>query len=196
MSALLSIRGLSGLFAACAIACSHEAPPPSAPVPAEIAMSAPSAAATGSDVFVTLDTPIASYGTRTGQSVVATVDAPLRATNGMVLVAAGSTLRGHVVSAETAPKARVAIKFDSIQTVNGMAPINATVLDAGNFASPGGVGEDKSYDAILLAPVGPLASTGGGPPTNSGAAAPPVYQLFVPAGSKLHLMLTADLHGY
>jgi hypothetical protein len=77
-----------------------------------------------------------------------------------------------------------------------MAPISATIIDAGNFANPGEASEDKSYDSLLLAPIGPLASTGGGPATNSGAAAPPVYQLFVPAGSKLHLMLTTDLHGY
>ena len=142
------------------------------------------AAATGSDLFVTLDTPIASYGTRTGQSVVATVDRRSMRPMG-VLVTAGSTLRGHVVSVETAPKARVAIKFDSIQTVSAMVPISATVLDAGNFASPGEASRGQELRRAPARAHRPARVDGRWTATNSGAAPPPVYQLFVPADSKL-----------
>ncbi|MGZ3420894.1 MAG: hypothetical protein ACXVEF_39705 [Polyangiales bacterium] len=186
ISAPLVLAGLLGL------ACSHEkaAPPPAS------AMKAPSTSAvSGTDVYVTLDTPIASYGATTGQSVVATVIQPVKAMDGSLLIDAGAKLRGHVVSVEMAPKARVNIKFDSVETTRGSRPIQATILDAGGYATPGAPTTERSYDTSLFAPIGPLAATGGGPPTNEGAEPAPVYQLFVPTGSKLHLMLTSDLPG-
>src|SRR5437762_2868818 len=107
----MTVRSFSAPFVLAVLlglGCSHEK---SSPQPVSAATRpAPNAVASGTDLYVTLDTAIASYGATTGQSVVATVIQPVKSVDGqLVLIDSGAKLRGHVVSVEIAPKARVNI---------------------------------------------------------------------------------------
>ncbi len=144
----------------------------------------------GTEFFVELVDPIGTQVSQPGDAFVAHTVAPIRMTNGELIVSAGSVVRGHVIRVDREPSPKLEIAFDTIETKWGPVPVRATVLQAETYATVGSAPPRASYDATLLPPIGPGAAIGGGPPS---AGQAPTARVFVPKAAQLRMMLTAPL---
>lgn len=145
----------------------------------------------GTEFFVEMVDPIGTQVSEPGDAFVAHTVAPIRMTNGELIVSAGSVVRGHVLRVDRAPSPKLEIAFDTIETKWGPIPVQATVLQAERYATVGSAPPRATHDAVLLPPIGPGAAIGGGPPT--GGHASPTPQVLVPKAAQLKMMLTAPL---
>lgn len=81
----------------------------------------------GTRFMVRLEDTLDTRRSRPGQGFQATVLTPLRTPDGKVVVPAGSTLVGTVVSTGRPDRPRLRLRFDSIETVHGAAPLVADI---------------------------------------------------------------------
>jgi hypothetical protein len=86
--------------------------------------------AAGTHVVVRLDEPIDTETSRAGQLFRASVEGDLRSPEGVLVVARGASLAGHVASVGTSFDPKVRLSLESITTVTGVAAIQATVQHA------------------------------------------------------------------
>lgn len=126
----------------------------------------------GTEVHVTLDTPLSSKTSRVGDEFTATVNQPVISQNGVVAIPAGARVRGEVsnveqgkVLASVRGKARLDLRFtDAILPDGTKLPITATLLGVGqkggsNANEEGGV-TDKTQGKEVAKDVGIGAGLG------------------------------------
>ncbi len=145
----------------------------------------------------TLGSELSTMRSRDGDRFAIVLDQDLVATDGYVMVPRGAMLRGHVVRVEHRKTAlsgpdegpRLIIAIDSVSSDRGEGKLPAGVIDANNYATVGLTRDGR--EATLTPPIGPKAAFGGGPRTYAGDdAVAPAYQLVIPAGTKLTLLVT------
>lgn len=170
-----------------------------APRPAEM-QGAPNAVAAGTIVEVTLDEGLGTKSSQVGEGFSARVTAPVKTAAGRVLVPEGGELRGYIVGLDDGMLPLIKIAFTTIDTVSGVAPIQARLVSAERYAyvEQAPVGVPSSYDAILLEPlfqsgVRPNAGIGIGGGPAAERATTTRTELRVPAGADLRLELSAPL---
>jgi hypothetical protein len=94
----------------------------------------------GARFSVRMNDQIDTLHSTPGQPFTGTVEVALTSPDGQVVVPAGAAIRGHVASIGSPSAPRVRLDFESVDTVNGPARIEARVKDA-------------SYQAYLGPPV-------------------------------------------
>lgn len=160
----------------------------------------PNAVAAGTVIEVTLDQGLGTKSSQVGEGFSARVTAPVKSASGRVLVPQGGELRGFVVGLASGLSPLIKIAFTTIDTVDGVAPIQARLISAQRYAyvEQAPVGVPSSYDSILLEPLfqpGVRSSSavgiGGGPAAER--ATTTRTELRVPAGADLRLELVAPL---
>jgi hypothetical protein len=190
------------MLAACRGTTGIQSVPPSAPaaIGGGPARPEPDAVPTGTIVEASLDQGIGTVSSKIGDPFSARVLAPVKAASGRVIVPEGGEVRGFVVGLDNGFLPLIKIAFTTVDTVDGVAPIQATLISAERYAyveqSPAGA--PSSYDAILYEPVfqpgvrpGEGIGIGGGPPPPT--ATTTRTELRVPAGADLRLELSAPL---
>lgn len=172
--------------------------PPSAQAGA--AAAGPNAVPAGTIVLASLDQGLGTKSSRVNEGFSARVTAPVKATDGRVLVPQGGEVRGFVVALDDGFLPLIKIAFTTIDTVDGVATLQARLLSAERYAyvEQAPVGVPSSYDAILLEPlfhpgVGPNGAIGIGGGPAAERATTTRTELRVPARADLRLELSAPL---
>ncbi len=193
---LVATAVVVGLIGSASIACSKRAAEP-----ARIAAVPPRAThvPAGTKFTGTLREPLSTLSSKDGDNFTIAVDEDVLANDGSVAITHGSVLHAHVVRVlrRTDPvtgrdqQPGMSIAIDSVSTDHGDFAINAGVIDASNYATVGLAAPNAQYDSQFTPPIGPKAAFGGGPRTYTGDnAVAPGYQLTIPEGTKLQLMIT------
>lgn len=150
----------------------------------------------------TLRAPLSTMSSKDGDHFTIAVDEDVLANDGSIAIARGAVLHGHIVKVQPRKDPvmagdeppRMEIAIDSVSTERGDFGISAGVIDAGGYATVGLANIDKPHDSIFTPPVGPKAAFGGGPRDYGGDdAQAPQYQLSIPTGTKLQLMITEPM---
>lgn len=180
-----------------AVGCAGERNGVTAAEPRKVKEAAPSVARAhvpaGTDFTVTLNERIASTSAMPGTTFTATVQKPLVGSDGLVLVQQGATLRGRVVAVDGGQAPSMKLAFDSVETVDGTAPVSARIAAADEYGfTVGAFDYDPDvvgYDSVLYpGTIGP--GMGGGPIE---PPAPEATEIVIPTGGELKLVLTRPL---
>lgn len=157
----------------------------------------------GTRMIVRLEGEIDTLRSRPGQPITARVLAPLYAPDGRVIVPAGATLRGRLVSVGSPERPRVRLLFESVDTVQGPAPIVAEIEASQHARYPGPtrwrqVPADWYYGGLSTYAYGDLygwGPWGGGPPGFGGYVWEPYNprEVYLPEGALLRLELDEPL---
>lgn len=196
---LIAAAVVVGLVGSGTVACSKRAAEP-----ARVAAVPPRAThvEAGTTFTGTLRTPLSTLSSNNNDHFTITVDDDVLANDGSIAIARGAVLHGHVVKVERRKDPvtaldegpRMEIAIDSVSTDRGDFGISAGVIDAAGYATVGLAKIDKAHDSIFTPPVGPKAAFGGGPRDYGGDdAQAPQYQLTIPTGTKLQLMITEPM---
>ncbi len=180
-------------------ACAREHATPAAEPQRQATRGAPSGARAqapaGTDFSATMNERITSSTATPGMTFTATIQKPIVSSDGNMLVKQGATLNGRVVDVGRGETHDMKLAFDSIETVDGTAPVSARIVEAdehgltvGRFDyDPDVVG----YDTVLL--PGTLApGVGGGPVPPSEDV---TNEIVLPTGGELRFVLTRPLWG-
>jgi hypothetical protein len=153
--------------------------------------------AAGTDFDVELEHPLRGWGQAAGETFVARVRKPLVAPRGGVVAPAGALVTGRAVQLNEEVGAPFGLKIQTMDTVQGRAPVHATVESAGRYASVDFIQPSKvrteplELDAVL-APRR-AAAVGGGPPEVGDASSQPAEPASIPKGAVLRLVLMEPL---
>jgi hypothetical protein len=153
----------------------------------------------GTTVTVRMVDPIDTLHSPPGQPFSATVSAPLRAPDGRLVVPAGASVHGTLVSTGGRLTPWLSLALDRVETVDGPAPISAAVQHAqrGTFPGPAQVVPIPRGDYVgHLYPYDTWAtgygSIGGGP-LGFGYDVEYRREVRIPAGGAIELRLTRPL---
>jgi hypothetical protein len=153
---------------------------------------------------VHLDQEIDTARDSRGVPFTATVESPVVTAHGLVVVAPGAKLRGHVASRGTLDVRHVRIDLDSIDTIYGSAPIAADLRDVDHYAYLGPldatVAAGPPYASDYIYPYA-FDRYGSALPTFSpgpGGSSEPTYGIAIrrprviriPAGAAMNVVLT------
>lgn len=170
-----------------------------------IAPAAPGVVPAGTTMTARLDQPLGTETSRVGDVFSATLDAPVVATDGSVVVPAGAVVSGRVTqlkpSKRVGDQASIALDFDSIRVGGESSPLDANVVDTKVKAKGGrtakGAGIGAAAGAVLGgiiggnlggAVVGGLVGAGTGTLIGLGTGD---VSPNLPAGTELSLRTTA-----
>lgn len=150
------------------VACSSSPPPaPAHPTPGAVAITKKSGPVSlpyvpaGVALDATLEQPVDTRISSRGEPVSATVNTPVVASNGDVLIPAESRLEGHIASIQHDPEPRIDLEFDTLRFPDGSkVPISARVVSAQQnryraLPAPSGV---TSMQSGVTEPQGPQPS--------------------------------------
>jgi hypothetical protein len=128
----------------------------------------------------TLNNDLSTLHSRAGDTFTITIDEPVLMSDGTTAFRPGTVLHGRVVS--VGQPARLTIAIDGV---------HAAIIDANGYATVGLAEPGKAFDSEFTPPVGPQASFGGGPRSYEGDNALPLnYELTIPEGTRLELLIT------
>jgi hypothetical protein len=149
----------------------------------------------GTTFSATLDEGLSSTTATPGQSFTLKVKTPLLAPSGEVVAESGATIRGHVVSVarpgaktDSAPVLRV--DFDRIDTSRGATELYARITGGDEDAFV--VGDPDELGGSLLYPTGAQVGIGG-EPTAPDQPRPTAFEIVLPAGYEIRLVLARPL---
>ena len=120
-----------------------------------------------------LDRALSSDDVRVGEPFTATLDEPLRSSDGTVRVPSGAKLTGRVIGVDRGPVGRLSLQFESLYVGGGAQPIGVHVVDIEHVRVAGADATSTSDASSSVAFVYPLQPTelpapaepvGGGPP--------------------------------
>jgi len=154
--------------------------------------------AAGTDFDVELEHPLRGWGEAAGETFVARVRKPLVAPRGGVVAPAGALVTGRAVQLTEEVGGPFGLKIQTMDTVQGRAPVHATVESAGRYASVGFIQPSKVRTAepleldAVLAPRR-AAAVGGGPPEVGDANSQPAEPAAIPKGAVIRLVLMERL---
>jgi hypothetical protein len=133
---------------------------------------------------------IGADSSNVGDPFVARVSSPLNDRRGRTVVDGGAIVHGRIAAVDR--DGGIGVKIESIHTVNGEAPLHATIQAVPGHAYPAVAQATPSYD-VLLRPERPSA-IGGGPPE---APRPPDEEVprtvEIPTRSTAQLVLLENL---
>lgn len=122
---------------------------------------------------------------RPGEPISATLDDPILASDGKVLVSAGTKLEGQVAAVDHVHGPRIELAFDSLALEGGRAPLGVRIVSA----------EQSRYRAIP-APSGVTSAqppAQGQPEQPTAVGAQSSEQISMPRGAALELVLTRPI---
>jgi len=147
------------------------------------------AAATGSELRVRLDQDLGPGVSPDKKLFTARVVAPLLDKRGIVIVAPGALVHGHVVHVDEAQH-RVEIAFDRLETRDAVYVLQATVIAASPYALTVMPEGQATSNTALLQGVAPTAIGGGPvPPASEADEDTPRGVAIVPFDAELRLKL-------
>ncbi len=160
----------------------------------EAALDGTAEVAAGTGFTVTLDAPIATSKAKPGDTFTATVQTPLYAERGRLVVAKGAKLKGRIVEVDRGADAGFWIELETIDSTRGTVPITARIVE-GELVGYQLAPEEQNHG--LDQP-----GVGGGPRVGDGEddgfedegldeEAP--LDVLVPKGGELHVVLVAPL---
>jgi hypothetical protein len=153
--------------------------------------------AAGTDFDVELEHPLRGWGEATGETFVARVRKPLVAPRGGVVAPAGALVTGRAIQLTEVVGAPFGLKIQTMDTVQGRAPVHATVESAGSYATVGFIEPSKVRTAEPLALDAVLAprraAIGGGPPEGGDANPQTAGLASIPKGAVIRLVLMERL---
>lgn len=146
----------------------------------------------GTEFNATMDQPLGTIDSVKGQRFTATVQTALLDDQGRVLVPAGAKLIGTVEDTHSGDRPNIKVRFDTIQTTEGSANIDARILSAGQYAYLGPPQPEPGYGPFpyysTFYPYAPSLAWGYG---WGGYYVP--RELRVPQGAVLQVQLTRPL---
>lgn len=146
---------------------------------------------------VKLDEAIDTYYTPPGTPLTATVQAPIVAQDGRVVVPAGAKVRGTLASVGTPDMPVIRVQLGRIDSAAGAIPLHAAVRAAEHFAWAGPPTPDPSASYVFpygFTDYGSNVDAPGGPgERGEGRTLMQPRELRVPAGAAMQLVLTEPL---
>ena len=161
----------------------------------------------GARFSVRLNNDIDTMRSATGQPFTGVVEVALTGPNGQVVVPAGAAIRGHLASTGSAISPSVRLDFESVDTVNGPAAIEARVkasnyqayLGPPMFVPAPSYGYSSAWGYGYAGPGFPFGGYGvapyGGGPYYGGDLYTPIQprEVRLPQGARLELQLTRPI---
>lgn len=179
----------SAMALACAVGCSKEnkprAPTSAAPVIGTARVPAGTMFTVRMIDALSTDTAVA------GRVFTARLRDPLMSPSGIEIAPAGAIVTGRVIAVQRGERPRLALSFDTIETLDGVAAIDTRAEPTMNVPfSIGGMRRAEEGDAdVVLRPREPGEAIGGGP--RADVLTPPTVA--VPRDIELDLVLTSPL---
>ncbi len=150
-----------------ATGCATSTPPPAAAAPPSIAEASPTVPS-GRSFHASLDGPLASQHASAGDQVTATIDEPLRAVDGTMVVPKGAKLHGHILEVAREGINRLVLRFDTIDVGGRSYAIAARVTRIESARVVASSSADATSDSVTVYPILPRTAlapeVGGGPP--------------------------------
>jgi hypothetical protein len=130
-----------------------------------------------------LDQPINTQISNPGDAITATLMEPIRASNGAVLIDAGTKLHGKVTGIDRTNGTQIQLVFDSVALTNGDVPIGLRVVSA----------QESRYQSTPM-PSGVANTQPSAGAAQRGQTAPqPTEQVTMSKGAVLRLSLTRPI---
>lgn len=134
-----------------------------------------------------LDSAITSDKAHAGDRFTATIDEPLKATDGSVAVPQGSKLVGRVLEVDRRGIGRLTLQFDGVSIDGQVLPIDAQILRIERARVVAADAADPSTLTAFVYPVLPLTVL---PPQVGGGPSPESIPVELAAGAQFQLVLS------
>jgi hypothetical protein len=171
-----------------ATACTS-APAPTSAAHAIATANAP-AVPSGLSFHARLDGALSSDTAHAGDRFTATIDEPLRASDGSVAVPSGSTLTGRVIEVDRTGIGRLTLQFDGVTVDGRVLPIDAQILRIEHARVVAADATDPSTLTAFVYPVLPMTVL---PPQVGGGPRPESVPVELAIGAQFQLVLSRPL---
>jgi hypothetical protein len=182
----------SALLVVLASACSHAETEPSPAFESRVSADSGDIAPVGQKAVVQLSRSLGTDVSYAGDLFTARLAAPLLGANGGVLLREGAVVQGSVASITVRPPS-LTLRFDSVHTANGDAPLNAIVVavngDEFGVKEASSLANEGRFSTLMRrTDIGTLPT-----PVDTAPSDVSREELRIPVNTTLELMLTSPL---